>query len=1070
VLDVTAQSDLASLPRSVLREQVNVANVDLDLQGLARFSGRFQGRNLLGDLLAADNLDLTGELQLANLAVNQIAFDPLLSGQIAANPGQQIELDLQGVEQVGVRDRIAARLVPCQADRCFLPYLLDAFDFRQGEQVDTAILASGTRQGEQLNVDIDNFALSILGLSPARPVGIQDPLAGQVTGNVNLNLFTLAATGTVNVENPGIAYLTAREFGGSFAYADGIAELTEGSLRLRNSRAAGEDTLYALRGGLNFNTGAIEGEVDIVRGYIQDLLLLTQWFTIADLRRGLQPLPDTNAAAIATAPRSNPNAPLASQIKLLLEILNQLNQLAAMHEQFEVPSLLDIEGQYTGGVTVAGTLSNPRTAFNFTQSEQTDWVWYPNRGYPVVKVESASDTSTVQNAKLRIAEARSLRVTDVVLSGGYVDGALVIDPETRVELEEAAVAQFGGRLSPQSASADFSLSNLTVDVIESVVAVPVDLAGTVNAAGRLQGSLTQPQVNGSVEFVDLALNQEPLDPILGDFGYADSRLRFVTQAGSLIEARADLPIPPAPGNDQFVAEVLADTDVFQLVGGLTNNQVRWVGGEARANLLAQGRLNFSAAGLQSLAATGQVDLDEATLAVQRTQPFILDEQVVADGQVLLENDRIRVNELVGQFAGGEALISGVLPLLTPMGLNDPDAATPLTVTVDEQQLEIDHLYDGEVDSEIVLTGSALAPLVSGNVTLYDGEVSIPERATADDDDVDSDDPDSTAAAIAAVTPRPAEQRRFAWTPIFNDFQVVLGDDFGLDNFPLYSVRLEGPIALNGTLNNLVPDGQIELTRARVNLFSNQFYLTRARDHTITFRPNRGLFNPAVDVQLVTTALEPFSIRRQEVSASEIRDDIIPNVRPETVEIFLTVDGFAQQLIPALGATGEMSYCSVRSQETFLADSLVTADNLGALEDCIVLSALSGTGNASDTQVLQSSVTSLTSMPQRSESQIVALLGNQLLTFAEDVEQVLRDGDEGDIIGFAATEFVVRPALRGFLRDVDDFTDSVGEEVGLSQLRVIPILRATRRLNEDEALDFQYDYEFGQFRVQYRLRF
>lgn len=1093
LLDVTAQTNLASLPQALIDQQVQ--GRDINLRGFANFQGQLQADNLLRNLTAPGNLDLTGNLQLSNFALNQVAFESLLSGPVSITPGQEIVLDLRGQTRAAGRDRIAARLTPCVGARCRVPYLPEFIALRQGGLSPDAVIVSGERRGDILDVTLENFSLALLDLAPGQQVGLQGPVQGQVTGDIAFNLFTFETSGSITVEQLGLDYILANQFTADFTYRDGIVELTSGSLALLDRAQATE---YAVQGRLNLATGALNAQIDVVRGYVQDLFFLTQWFTVGDLQRGLAAPTYLTANQIYTNPQGTPYASLEYQIKLLIAVTRDLQQLAIARQQATTPEYLDISGEYIGEVNISGTLSSPTVAFDIAMPPNENWVWYPDAPYlvyddqldliaePEVDVEwPEADLSPQQEIEAAVVDAviepeddynraelvrgRELIISDFSVSGVYKNGAISVAPGTQIELENQTLLTVAGPIAPNTA-AEFELSDLTVDVIREFVSVPFDIEGEINASGLIQGGLGNPTVTGNVAFTDAELNQEPVTPILGDFRYADARLNFVTTPDSLVAARADIPLPPSPGNDGFAADIFLDTEAIQVLLAFTDDQVEWVDGEATVDLDARGRLDFSPAGLQALRATGQANFDNATVDIARIQQYVIDEQLTLNGELLLDQGRIRANDVVAQFAEGDVLIGGVLPIITPIGSADPDAATPLTVLIEEQEFDIDSFYDGEVDGSVVLTGSAAAPIVSGSVTLYDGEISIPERESIDPDDSDLDDePDTTFAAIASLTEAPEPQSNFGWTPIFDDFQLVLGDGFGLDNFPVYSVRVEGPIDISGTLNNLQADGIIEVTRARINLFSSQFYLTRRPEgQTITFSPDLELTNPYVNVQLSTTAFETFALRRQAVSESEIRDDIIPNIRPEEIEVFLTVDGPAQSLLPDDPLTSAADYCQVRSPATFLGESLVTPEHLQSLEDCLLLTALSG--DLQDQQIIQSPVVELSSVPERSDSQIVSLLGNQFLAFAEEAEEVISSGNEEDIVLFAVSEFVIDPLIQNWLRDVDDFTDSLGEEVGLSQLRVLPTLRATRRLDEDSALDFQYDYQYGQFRVQYRLRF
>ncbi len=94
LLDVTAQSNLASLPQALINQQVRDRNIDL--RGLANFRGQLQADNLLSGLTVPGNLNLTGNLNLANFGLNQIVFEPILAGPVSLAPGAEIVFDQIG--------------------------------------------------------------------------------------------------------------------------------------------------------------------------------------------------------------------------------------------------------------------------------------------------------------------------------------------------------------------------------------------------------------------------------------------------------------------------------------------------------------------------------------------------------------------------------------------------------------------------------------------------------------------------------------------------------------------------------------------------------------------------------------------------------------------------------------------------------------------------------------------------------------------------------------------------------------------------------------------------------------
>jgi hypothetical protein len=256
-LNLAANSNLTSLPLDRLLARNNqLAFQKLKLRGNANFQGNLKGKNLLSAPLEPGNLALNGDLQLRNFAINNVAFEPLLAGRVNFNSGKEIAIDLRGN-----RDVIAAAAEPCnevrsqksevrslplnESRRCLVPYLPASLELRQGEGTKNPIVAIGRRRGDIFDLDVENFPLALLNITPATRLGLQNPVAGDLTAKLNVNLFTLASTGNLNIAQPSVGYIQAKEFRGNFAYDNNnLAQLTSGSLSF-------QDSLYQFQGDLN---------------------------------------------------------------------------------------------------------------------------------------------------------------------------------------------------------------------------------------------------------------------------------------------------------------------------------------------------------------------------------------------------------------------------------------------------------------------------------------------------------------------------------------------------------------------------------------------------------------------------------------------------------------------------------------------------------------------------------------------------------------------------------------------------------------------------------------------------
>ncbi|MGQ4650230.1 translocation/assembly module TamB domain-containing protein [Lyngbya aestuarii] len=1036
-------------------EQINVT-------GEADFSGRLQGKNLLSAPLAPGNLNLTGDLQLLNFAVNDVVFDPLLAGNVRVNTGQQVALNLQGE-----RDIIAARLEPCTGNRCLVPYLPIAFAIRGGTGGENSLQASGDRQGNILDVTLQNFDLALLNLAPAVDFGIEGPVAGEVTGQLDLNLFTLATTGNVQINQPALGYLKAKQFSGSFSYQDGLAQLSSAVLEFGQSR-------YELDGGLNLNSGELEGKLVIAQGYVEDILETLGWYSWRELARGLKTPDFANAAVLGTEQVGSSDNSLPQQLRLLASIEQQRANIADIREKVGLPEQLDIEGAFTGEVNLAGTLADPRINFDIQGS---DWLWLLEQEVARARNPLEADTEA----------DRVIVVDQVIAQGSFEDGLLTAEP-VRLQLDETVIS-FEGQLSPEQESGTFQLKNLPLKLVRNFVEIPVDLQGKLNATGNLGGSLANPQVTqGEFSFVDAAINCQSqavpetddsncqqLEPILANFSYADSRLEFNTTESSLIQVQATVPYPPTPGVDnQLNLNVELSTDAIALVGPLTQGNIEWVDGQAEIQLAVNGSLDFAQEPVQEIVnnllanVTGEVTLSNATL---KSAAFA--EPLTLNGQITLNNQLLQVDNLEGEFQESQLLVTGVLPLFEPIRANDPNLANPLTVSIDQQELNLEGLYEGEVDAQVLITGALLSPVIGGELRLQNGRAFIPKGEDDGDVALVSTTQEKSSSAVSKTG--------LTIVPKFDDFRVVLGDRFRITKRPVYKFRIAGDLTVNGTLDlaandnldklkNLRPEGTIDIQRGDIDLFSSQFSLVRGYDSKVVFEPNQSILNPNLDIQLGTVVSQPPDRVRLEPPTTEIRDDLVTTVRPEQIKITLSIQGQASQLIREnLGASGNCKF----EQESFgsieTSTSSLPSEKLRRLESCIHQAVL---GIETDSQFLNTPIVTLTSTPPRNEAEILALLGNQFLTVAKDLERRLEQGQAEELARWAAGRFVIEPALGDVIFTVEEWVTAAGQKVGLTDLQVYPlgIVKGIRVVGEDSLVSVSYDYEFGEIQVRYEMRF
>ncbi|MEL6495206.1 MAG: translocation/assembly module TamB domain-containing protein [Cyanobacteria bacterium J06623_7] len=1045
-LDIAANLDFDRLPidglvagatqnNELIAESVNVG-------GKAAFNGRLAGQQLLS--APAENVSLTGDLKLQNFAFNEIKFDPEMAGTLTLQPRQELALRLQGEEDI-----IAAIAVPCNTDDCKLPYLPTNLELRQGETTDRPVIALGERNGDRFNLNINNFPLALLNLAPGRTAGIEGALEGTTTGEIELDLYTLAASGDIQIVEPGLGYIQADRLQADFNYnpENNIAAIDSASLELDRSQ-------YDLNAALDLESGEIDGKLNIPQAYIQDLLTTLRWFTIEDAAN-LFNIPNygSTRAVKPSSERDTVDKSIARRLNQLRQVNNQIQANASLKESGSVPTELDIQGKYAGEVILNGTIQVPQADFRVTGN---NWQWQPRPAYPDI----------VSPLGLIIEESQSIALPKLLVAGN-LNGTTVNLAEARLEVQEA-VFSLEGKLSPEESDAEFAVANLTVDNISNFVEIPVYLAGEINSEGTIRGTIEQPELAGTVAFVDGAFNGNVLPAELaGDFNYDGSKLNFNTTAPQSIQVEASLPYPIIPGqSDRFTASANLESEAFVFLAALSQNYLNWIGGDGDARLEASARLDLDREGIiYDLAADGVVNLDNANVTVDT--PFFT-EVFAGTGKITLNNQIVNVETLNATFAEKELLIAGKLPILSSViGLEQP-----LTVDLpDAGKIKIDKLYEGGVDGQVTIKGTSLQPVIGGEVNLYKGKISIPQADTSTPEDAiqiaRAQTLDTVSGAASSTSVRQsanAEDGSFITT--LNDLQINL-EEFKLQQSPLYSFQLEGGLRLNGTVDeptNIIPQGTLVLNKADVDLFSTEFNLVRNRENAIVFSPEAGVFNPRLDIILRTSVedlgtAEVSDLRSVESSSNAIDDPVSNGNDSQTVRVSLVIDGEAQEILPNLGRT-QVSGCNIRPNNQPLVENerYYTAAELDQYTQCF---ASGFSVSSSDRNLLESSAVELTSTPSLNQGEILGLLSNQFVGFARDVSS----SSQSELFDLGVQRFVITPLLDGAIDRVDDITVGLGRKISLDYLTVYPDLEGIYELNQDSSLRFVYTHNLFQRAIE-----
>ena len=1055
-LDITANLDFDQLPiaqvvaASTQDNQLIAESINFTGQG--EFNGQLNGKQLLS--APTEDVNLTGDLRLVDFAFNNIPFDPVMTGTVKLQPQREIALNLQGQQDV-----IAASVVPCTASNCQLPYLPTNLELRQGEDTNQPVITTGERFGDIFSLDINNFPLALLNLAPGKAIGIEGALGGTTTGDIELDLYTLAAQGEISVNQPAISYIKADQFNADFNYnpVNNIAEVTSSSLNLGDSE-------YNLNAALDLESGQLEGKLDIPEAYIQDALTTLRWFTIEDVISVFNTPDYGETAAVKPDPQEDTvNESIARKLNQLRQINRRIQANAAAKEAGSIPTELNIQGKYRGEVVLGGTIQTPQADFKVSGN---NWQWQPQPAFPNI----------IKPLGLVIEESQFISLPKLLIAG-ELQGTTVDLTKATVQLEEALLS-LKGKLSPEQVDTTFAVANLTVDNISNFVDIPVDLTGEINSVGSIKGTVKNPQLQGTVAFSDGAFNGKLLPTKLaGEYNYDGSKLGFKTTAPDAIQIEATVPYPIIPDkSDRLTVSANIDHQAFVFLDALSQNYLKWVGGEGDAQLEASARLDLERKGIiYDLDAQGVVNLDKAEVLVET--PFF-SEPFIGTGKITIDNQILNVETLDSIFAEKDLSISGKLPILT--AVNNLD--NPLTINLPAGNINIDRLYKGGVEGKVKITGASLEPVIGGEVNLENGRVSIPQSETSSEEDtvqVAKTQVKNTVSGTKAKTTDKSQANakleksstKSSFVTALDNFQVNL-KNFRLRQLPLYDFRLEGGLTLNGTIDNtenIIPQGKLLLTRANIDLFSNSFNLARNRQNTINFTPEAGIFNPRLDIVL-RTPVENISqqdfnnFRLADTNSNELDDPISAINNSQTFRVNLVIDGYTAEILPNLGQTTSLN-CNIRSNSEPLVENerYYSQEELNRFTRCFNKNAYDV---ASDRNIINSPAVELTSTPSLNQGEIINLLSGQFIAFAEEFSNL----SQAELFDKGVNRFILTPLTNRFLFAVEDTTVKWGKEIGLDYLTVFPNLEGIIEVDQKSSVRSTFNYVLNETRVEYQRKF
>ncbi len=777
-LNVQAQNyNLQQLP-------LNLPN-GINLAGKADFDGQITGKLPIPDI--------KGQLKLRGLVVQDLAFEPVLSGNIQAVQGTGINLNLAGVS-----DRLAVNLDAKNHPKYFLAKWQQA-------------LATGKTQGDNLALSLENFPLKVLNLTlPASTRLGSGRLAGDLTGNLLLNQQTFASSGNLAIAKPEIGRIKGDRLTAQFRYSNGLATLTNSEFIKGASR-------YAFAGSANQSSKGpqLQGKLNVNQGKIQDILTALQIFDIQDVQRGLASPSYGKAADLITNSQGLPGQSLLTQI----ERFYQVDALLAAEEQKRresnlVPDLGDLQGNFNGEIALNTATANGLAA-DFKLNGQ-NWTWG--------KKEEKNDPGRYYEAERVIAE------------GSFANGILQLLP-LRIEAQKSLIA-FKGNVGGQEQTGNLQVVNFPIQVLNNFVKLPVPITGYLNANAALAGSIKNPQAKGELQLTDGTINQKKLESATASFSYDNGRANFgskVAVAGAEpVDINGSIPVVEELADSQQVSLDVKVKNEGLAVLNLLTNQVAFEKGEGEVDLTVRGTR-------KQPQLVGIATVNNATFSAQALPEKLGN----VNAKVQFNLDRILVEKLEGRFSKGKVEAAGEIPIFNneEAGLNNP-----LTVKLEQLALNLKGLYQGGASGNLQITGSALNPIIGGQVNLFDGQVLLAESTN-------STQPATTSLGVS-LAKADKQNKADIKSAIgrFSNLELSLGKNVQITRPPILSFLATGNLTVNGSFIDPIPDGEILLKKGSVNLFTTQFNLVGGYKQKATFKTSEPR-DPFLDIRLFAKVLD-----------------------------------------------------------------------------------------------------------------------------------------------------------------------------------------------------------------------
>jgi translocation and assembly module TamB len=831
----------------VQTNNLSLANLPLKLPSNITATGQLNFHGTLSG--KPDYLTIVGTIpEMRNLQVKQIAFEPILRGSVNIQPGKTTNLELSGNQ-----DKIALSLKGNNQP--------ESFFFKHQN-----IIAQGETQGENLLVETQNFPLDMIkDFANNKALGKTD-IHGNLNGKFTINLANSSIIGEqVAIAQPMINNLDSLVekiqgdlFTVNFTYLNGLATINQGELLQGTAK-------YIVNGmfknPLDFN--ATIDFVDAKIDKIENILPQLRKLELEDIINGFKK-PEYNQSVdligISSVGITNKKS-LESQLERITEITALLQQQKQQRKQKSpLPQLRDLTGGFNGRISVNNSKQNGLKAeFNLLGN---NWQW------------------------------GEYKANQITAKGGWENGYFTFQP-LEIKSDQTLIS-FSGNLGEKDAGGQLTLDNIPAVFFKEKLNLPIDITGNIKSNATINLNKNNPQSTGQIELEKATLNGAEFASIFGSFTYNNSRLTLsgiklnnATTTSSIVTPESFkinvsfpyklFPSQVNPNNDNFNVTFNLKNESFSLLNLLTKNQVIWQSGIGNLNLEVKGLFNSMTQEITDLSTEGQAVIHHTVIKAQALPNLLTD----VEGVINFDFDTINVQELSAKFSGGELTAKGIIPIITPL----EDENQSLDIKIDRKlALNLPNIYNGSVSGNLQVTGTLIAPIIGGELQLFDGYVFLNDKEKRQQIANNSDKNNQNNIETSKSNTE------------FNNLGLELKDNVQVTQAPIMNFLAQGKLRVNGNFDNIKHQGEIELKKGLVNLFTTQFRLARGYKHTAIFYPEQGL-TPDLDIRLQAGVSEIVRNRLDiNPALNEINDKSATNLGAlQTVKIDAKVRGLTNQL-------------------------------------------------------------------------------------------------------------------------------------------------------------------------------